>query len=178
MRKTLIRYCCITLLPGLAGIVLAVSPSEKQQVDNFKVSTLKGLRSAAVTVKIMRDYDKTLELLNEVALQKEVEFILRNAGIEITGPTPEAGLYVVIVKVAATGRDNMYFAMHVQSSLSQIVQLTRDPNIKTEAQTWPAISQARFGIAPITIAKSTIEKTVKEQAANFVDDWKAANPKQ
>jgi hypothetical protein len=56
--------------------------------------------------------------------------------------------------------------------------LTRDPNIKTEAQTWPAISQARFGIAPITIAKSTIEKTVKDQAANFVDDWKAANPKQ
>ena len=57
--------------------------------------------------------------------------------------------------------------MHVQSSLLQIVQLTRDPTIKTEAQTWPAISQARFGIAPITIAKSTIEKTVKEQADRF-----------
>lgn len=165
---------CVGLL---AAAVCAVSPSEKQQVDNFKVSTLKGLHSAAVTVKIIRGNEETLKLLNEVVIQKEVEFILRNAGIEISGPTPEAGLYLVVVKVTATGRDNMYFAMHVQSSLSQIVQLTRDPNIKTEAQTWPAISQARFGVAPITVAKSTVEKTVKDQAENFVEDWKAANPK-
>jgi hypothetical protein len=170
----LIVTCCII---SLCATVWAISPSEKQQLDNFKVSTLKGLRSVAVTVKIIRDNDKTLELLNEYALQKDVEFILRDAGIEITAPTPEAGIYVVIVKVAATGRDNMYFAMHIQSSLSQIVQLTRDQSIKTEAQTWPAISQARFGVAPITVAKSTVEKTAKEQAANFVDDWKAANPK-
>ena len=52
MRKTLVRYCCITVLLGLAGIVLAVSPSEKQQLDNFKVSTLKGLRGVAVSVRI------------------------------------------------------------------------------------------------------------------------------
>ena len=177
MTKTLTGYCCAAALIAFTGFALAVSSSERQQVNNFKVSTLKGLNSAAVTVKIIRDNDKTLELLNEVALQKEVEFILRNAGIEITGPTPDAGLYVVIIKVTATGRDNMYFAMHVQSSLSQIVQLVRDPSIKTEAQTWPAISQARFGVAPITIAKSTIEKTVKDQAENFVEDWKAANTK-
>jgi hypothetical protein len=175
MKKCLIIIICII---SLCATVWAISPSEKQQIDNFKVSTLKGLRSAAVTVKIIRDNDKTLELLNEFAIQKEVEFILRDAGIEITAPTPEAGIYVVIIKVAATGRDNMYFAMHIQSSLSQIVQLTRDPTIKTEAQTWPATSQARFGVAPITIAKSTVEKTAKEQATNFVDDWKSANPKQ
>jgi hypothetical protein len=28
-----------------------------------------------------------------------------------------------------------------------------------------------------TVAKSTIEKTVKEQVKDFVDDWKTANPK-
>jgi hypothetical protein len=171
------QYTTIIALMLMTCPAFAVSPSEKQQVDNFKASTLKGLHSAAVTVKIIRDNDKTLELLNEVVLQKEAEFVLRNAGIDITGPTPDAGLYVIIVKVAATGRDNMYFAMHVQSSLSQIVELARDPNIKTEAQTWPAIGQARFGVAPLTVAKSTVEKTVKDQAQNFVDDWKAANPK-
>ena len=117
----------------------------------------------AVTVKIIRGNDETLKLLNEVVIQKDVEFILRDAGLKITAPTPEAGLYVVIVKVAATGRDNMYFAMHVQSSLSQIVQLTRDPNIKTEAQTWPAISQARFGVAPITSPKAQSKKPSKSR---------------
>ena len=174
MKNSLILAACIV---SLCATAWAISLSERQQLDKFNISTLNGLRGVAVTVKIIRDKDETLSLLNEVAIQKDVEFILRDAGIRITGPAPEAGLYVVIVKVAATGRDNMYFAMHVQSSLSQIVQLTRDPAIKTEAQTWPAISQARFGVAPVTVAKTTIEKTVKEQAQNFVDDWKSANPK-
>jgi hypothetical protein len=178
MRKTLIRYCCIMLLPGLAGIVLAVSPSEKQQLDNFKVSTMKGLRGVAVKVMIVRDGPGTLAFLKESALQKEVEFALQNAGLEIASPTPEVGLYVVLVKVTAASNDNLNFAMHVQSSLLQIVNLSRDTTIKTEAQTWPSFGQGRFGVISVAIAKSAIEKTVKEQAKDFTDDWKAANPKQ
>ena len=178
MRKTLVRYCCITVLFGLAGIVLAVSPSEKQQLDNFKVSTLKGLRGVAVKVIIVRDGPDTLPFLKETALQQEVEFALQSAGLEIARPTPEVGLYVVLVKVTAASNDNLNFAMHVQSSLLQIVNLSRDTTIKTEAQTWPSFVQGRFGVISVAIAKSTIEKTVKEQAKDFTDDWKAANPKQ
>ncbi|MBE3145272.1 MAG: hypothetical protein IMZ61_15340 [Planctomycetes bacterium] len=177
MRKTLVRYCCITVLLGLAGIVLAVSPSEKQQLDNFKVSTLKGLRGVAVKVMIVRDGPGTLAFLKEIALQKEVEFALQNAGLEIASPTPEVGLYVVLVKVTAASADNLNFAMHVQSSLLQIVNLSRDTAIKTESQTWPSFGQGRFGVISVAIAKSTIEKTVKEQAKDFADDWKTANPK-
>jgi hypothetical protein len=172
MKKTTAGYCCIAVLIGLTGIALALSPSEKQQVDNFKVSTLKGLHSVAVKVIISREGPDTLPFLTEVGLQKEVEFVLHNA------PTPEAGLYVVVVKITAATKDKLNFAMDVRSSLSQIVQLLRDQTIKTEAQTWPGMSQGRFGIVPITIAKTTIEKTVKEQATDFANDWKAANPKQ
>ena len=178
MRKTLIRYCCITILLGLAGIVLAVSQSEKQQLDNFKVSTLKGLRGVAVKVIIVRDDPGTLAFLKESSLQQEVEFALQGAGLEVARPTPDVGLYVVLVKITAASNDNLNFAMHVQSSLLQIVNLSRDTTIKTEAQTWPSFGQGRFGAISVAIAKSTIEKTVKEQAKDFTDDWKAANPKQ
>jgi hypothetical protein len=176
MRKTLIRYCCITVILGLAGIVLAVSPSEKQQLDKFKVSTLKGLQGVAVKVIIVRDGPDTLPFLKETALQQEVEFALQSAGLEIARPTPEVGLYVVLVKVTAASNDNLNFAMHVQSSLLQIVHLSRDTTIKTEAQTWPSFGQSRFGAISVAIAKSTIEKTVKEQVKDFTDDWRAANP--
>ena len=178
MRKTLIRYCCITVLLGLAGIVLAVSQSEKQQLDNFKVSTLKGLRSVAIKVIIVRDGPDTLPFLKETALQQEVEFALQSAGLEIARPTPDVGLYVVVVKVAAATNDNLNIAMNVQSSLLQIVNLSRDTTIKTEAPTWPSFGQSRFGVVSVAIAKSTIEKTVKDQVNDFTNDWRAANPKQ
>ncbi len=178
MTKTLIRYCCITALIGLTGIVLAISPSEKQQLDNFKVSTLKGLRGVAVKVMIVRDDASMLPLLKEQTLQGEVEVALQSAGIEIARPTPEVGLYVVLVKVTAANNDKLNVAMHVQSSLLQIVNLSRDTTIKTEALTWPSFGQSRFGVVSVAIAKSTIEKTVKDQVKDFANDWKAANPKQ
>jgi hypothetical protein len=177
MTKTLIRYCCITALMGLTGIVLAISPSEKQQLDNFKVSTLKGLRGVAVKVIILRDDASMLPLLKEQTLQDEVEVALQNAGIEIARPTAEMGIYVVLVKITAASGDNLNIAMNVRPSLLQIVNLSRDTTIKTEAQTWPSFEQSKFGIVSVAIAKSTIEKIVKEQVKNFVDDWKAANPK-
>jgi hypothetical protein len=178
MTKTLIRYCCIAALMGLTGIVLAISPSEKQQLDNFKVSTMKGLRGVAVKVIILRDDANMLPLLKEQTLQDEVEVALQNAGIEIARPTAEMGIYVVLVKITAASGDNLNIAMNVRPSLLQIVSLSRDTTIKTEAQTWPSFEQSKFGIVSVAIAKSTIEKIVKEQVKNFVDDWKAANPKQ
>jgi hypothetical protein len=178
MRKTPIRYCCITVLLGLAGIALAVSQSEKQQLDNFKVSTLKGLRGVAVKVIIVRDGPGTLPFLKETALQQEIEFALQDAGLEIARPTPEVGLYVVLVKITAASNDNLNFAIHVQSSLLQIVNLSRETTIKTEAQTWPSFGQSWFGVDSIATAKSTIERAAKEQVKDFANDWKAANPKQ
>jgi hypothetical protein len=175
MKTSLITVICIV---SLCAAAWAVSPSEKQQLTNFKVSTLKGLRGVAVKVMIVRDSPDMLPFLKEAGLQKEVEYTLQNAGLEITSPTPEVGLYVVLVKVTAATNDNMNFAMHIQSSLLQIVNLSRDTTIKTESQTWPSFGQGRFGVIPATIAKTAIEKAVKEQVKDFTDDWKAANPKQ
>jgi hypothetical protein len=178
MRKLPINYWFVTTcLVSLAGVVWAISPSEKQQLDNFKVSTLKGLRGVAVSVKITRDKPETLSLLKENELQGEVEIALQNAGIEVLRPTPDVGLYVVLVNVAAVGQDGMTCAIHVQSSLLQIVQLSRDTTIRTEAQTWPALSQARYAVVSLAITKSTIVRTVKDQVKDFAEDYKAANPK-
>jgi hypothetical protein len=171
------HWVVVVFLISLAGLVWAISPFEKQQLDNFKVSTLKGLPGVAVAVKIARDDPNTLRLLKEQDLQKDVEFALQIAGIEVLRPTPDVGLYIVIVNVAMTGKDTLACAIHVQSSLMQIVSLARDPSIKTEAKTWPALSEARFGIVSLGMAKRMITQSVKDQAAEFVEDYKAANPK-
>jgi hypothetical protein len=181
-RKQMKRFSALCLvvvycIAILSASVWAISPSEKQQLGNFKVSTLKGLRGVAVKIMIVRDGPETLPFLKEAGLQKDVEFALQSAGLEIASPTPEVGLYVVLVKVTAATNDNLNFAMHVQSSLLQIVNLSRDTTIKTEAQTWPSFGQGRFGVVSVAIAKTAIEKAVKEQAKDFTDDWKTANPK-
>ncbi|MBN2019381.1 MAG: hypothetical protein JW749_04075 [Sedimentisphaerales bacterium] len=171
LHATIIALCLMTCF------AFAVSPSERQQLDNFKVSTLKGLTGVAVTVKIIRDDPATLSLLKEGDLSGEVEYALQKEGIEVRNPTPDVGLYVVLVKVAGGGPDKMELSIDVQSSLRQMVYLMRDSTIKTEAQTWPAVGQSRFGVVSIAIAKSMISRTVKEQAKEFAIDYKAANPK-
>jgi len=175
MRKILLVIIALGLITCPA---FAVSPSEKQQLDNFKVSTLKGLSGVSVSVKIIRDDPDTLSLLKETQLAGIAEMALQKAGIEILPPSPDVGLYVVIVNVASAGPEGAYIAMHVQSSLLQIVNLSRDITIKTEAQTWPSLGQSRFGVISIAIAKSAIEQTVKYQASTFAVDFKAANQKQ
>lgn len=160
-----------------AVLVWAISPFEKQQMENFKVSTLKDLSGVAVAVKIARDDPNTLGLLKEQDLQRDVEFALQTAGIEVLRPTPDVGLYVVIVRVSMTGRDGPACAIHVQSSLMQFVNLSRDPSIRTEAKTWPAVSEATFGVVSLSMVKRVITKSVKDQAEQFVEDYKAANPK-
>jgi hypothetical protein len=177
MENSKILVAMAAFLVLLAGLVLAVSPSERQQLNNFKVSTLKGLSGVAVTVKIVREKDETLSLLQENDLKREAELALQAGGVEVLPPKPDVGLYVVIVKVAGGGPDSVNVAINVQSMLLQIVNLTRDSSIKTEAQTWPAPSQSRFGLMDIALAKSMITRTVKEQVKDFADDYKAANPK-
>ncbi len=167
----------VILFCFLAGIAWAVSISEQQQLSNFKASTLKGLSGVAVTVQVVRDRPETLSLLKEDKLKREVEFILQKAGIETLPPAPEVGLYVVLVKVASADADNLSCAVHVGTSLMQIVNLSRDTTIRTQCQTWPAVGQGRFGVVSIAIAKSMVERTAKEQAKEFADDYKAANPR-
>lgn len=173
----LFGICFLGFVICLADLAFAVSPSEKQQLDNFKVSTLKGLRGVAVSVKIIRDDPNTLSLLKETQLAGIAEMTLQKAGIEILPPSPEVGLYVVLINIMPADRSGANIAMHVQSSLLQIVNLSRDITIKTEVQTWPSLGQSRFGVVSIAIAKSAIERAVKDQAITFAADFKAANPK-
>jgi len=178
MRKFWLVHFLMTICVGLAAcLVFAVSPSEKNQLESFKVSTLKGLSAVAVTVKIVRDDPNTLTTIREQELQGEVALALQNAGISVAPPRSDVGLYVVLVKVARGGKDGTLCGVHVQSSLLQIVQLARDTTIRTEAQTWPAFSQGRFGLVTLAVAKTMVTQSVKDQVKDFAADYKAANPK-
>ncbi len=160
-----------------AGLAIAITPSEKRQIDNFGVSTLKGLEAVSVTVKIVRDRPETLRLLTEQDLAGQVELALQDAGVRISPPTPAVGLYVVVVNVARAGPDGTICAINVQSALLQIAHLARDTTIRTEAQTWPAAGQSRFGLVNLAVAHRAIKQTVKDQTKDFAGDWRAANPK-
>jgi len=162
----------------LTASVWGVSPWEKRQIDNFGVSSLKGLEAVAVDVKIARDRPETLSLLSRRRLLGEVEMALQGGGMKISRPMRGVGLYIVVVKAATPGRrDDLTCAIHVQSSLLQVVHLSRDTTIRTRSQTWPSVGHGRFGVVSLGLAKGLIERTVKDQVREFIADWKAANPR-
>lgn len=164
---------CVVLL---TAAVWAVSPWEKRQIDNFGASTLKGLEAVAVEVRVARDRPETLSLLKQEELQGEVEMALQRGGLKIRRPTPGVGLYIVVAKVATPGgREARTCAIHVQSSLLQVVHLSRDTTIRAESQTWPSVGHGRFGVVNYGMAKSLIRQTVKDHTQDFISDWKAAN---
>ncbi len=175
-RRWFLSSIAIVCAGLLAASVWAVSPWEKRQIDNFEVSSLKGLEAVAVEVRIARDRPETLSLLSKQQLQGEVEMALQGGGIKISRPMRDVGLYIVIVKVARPGRrDDLTCAIHVQSSLLQVVHLSRDTTIRTQSQTWPSVGRARFGVVSLGLARGLIERTVKDHARDFIADWKNAN---
>ena len=168
--------CCAAFL---SVIVSGISPSEKRQLENFGISTLRGLRAVMPQIMLVKDKEDKPGLLTKEQLQTQVELALRKAGIKIVSSLRglDDGLFIVLVKVAKAGGKTPFYAMHVQCGLYQAVELSRDPTIRTEAQTWPSFGKSRFGIVSSAAVKRAVKDTVAGQVSEFISDYLAANPK-
>lgn len=171
-----IVICCA----GLAVMVSGISPAEQSQLEHFGISTLSGLKAVhtSVMLELDKDEDEKFTGLTEEKLHQQVDSALRKAGIKILSSLENRDdvRFVVLVQLAKAGRRIPFCAIHVQSGLFQTVQLSRDPNIRTHAQTWPSFGKSRFGVIRLAAVSRIIKETIASQLDEFINDYLEANP--
>jgi len=149
------------------------------QLERYGRSTLTGLKRIRPVVSVVTDEETKLAFISKDSLQTMVELELRKVGIEVVEDPNERheGIFGVMFNVHKSPIGSYYDVIHL-ASLRQIVQLARDPKIRTEAATWPLLIEPRGdGIGGLNL-----EKSMKEFAADltkeFINDYLAANPKE
>jgi hypothetical protein len=168
---------CVWLL---SAIVSGISPSEQSQLEHFGISTLRGLKAVRAQVMLAKDENEKFSGLTQEKLQEQLEDALRKGGIKILS-SPERrddDRFVVLVQLAKAGTNIPFCAMHVQTGLFQTVELTRDPIIRTHAQTWPAFGKSSFGVIRLAAVDRIIRETMARQVDEFINDYLAANQKE
>ncbi len=175
--------CCVALL---SASLLAISISEQEQIKDYGISTLSGLRGICVVVKLSvnianEDAGKhRLPFLTKNDLQTQVEIELRKAGIKVLSSYrgPDDGFFVVAVGAMKESKDGPLYAFDIQSVLMQRVALLRNRKIETTAVTWPYNQTSTFGTTPSLMVERTIKDIVARQVDEFINDYLAANPKE
>jgi hypothetical protein len=130
-------------------------------------SSLEGLAAVRVVVEhIPPDVERKTRLRHADVLS-EVAGGLARSGLAVTSDAP-AILYANVAVVC----DAITCAYTVALEVQQPVRLTRRPQGEAlVAATW---SSGTTGLAGRRT--SVIRRTVREQVARFVSDWRAANP--
>lgn len=182
-----IVVCCSVFL---CVRVLAISIPEQEQIKDYGISTLSGLRGICVNVKLSvniavnianEDAGKhRLPFLTKNDLQTQVEIALRKAGIKVLSSYrgPDDGFFVVAVGAMKESKDGPLYALTVQSVLIQRVALLRNRKIETAVATWPYVQTSTFGMTPSFMVERTIKDIVARQVNEFINDYLAANPKE
>ncbi len=174
---------CVALL---SVRLLAISFEEKSQLEDYGISTLKGLKAIKPVVIIMApDKKANLASLTESDLQTQVELALRKTGVKVSlKKNSQQDLSVALLRVSvllndvviSSGAQLYSFVANVE--LTQLVQLTRDSEIYTAARTWPMYD---FEL-PIIAGEAKIEQAIKDevtrQVNEFCNDYLAANPRE
>lgn len=192
---------CFGLL--LSVKVLGISSNEEEQLEKFGVSTLHGLKgicpviSIATSVEMEGDTATSgdgkkeetdyLGSLTRKQMETQVELALRRKGIKKFGSVTDFGLLIIYIEVNKIEFTKSVivpcplYVVKVSIELHQLVSLSRDPQIRTRAKTWPAlpIVEGR-GIRFTT--RELMGKHIKEDIARqmevFCNDYLAANPKE
>ncbi len=162
-----------TLWPGWPGIHAANETTLRNATHQR--DTLRGLRGVHVLVEKL-EADVEHHGLTAAALQADTEEQLRQAGIEVLAEeqrltTPGTPYLYVNVNVSM-GEETPLAAVSVDIALKQSVVLTRDPVLVCLAPTWRTGTTGRVGYARL----ADLRGAVKDLVAEFVDDYRAANP--
>lgn len=183
-KYTLLFLLIVLSIAFFTARVTGISDDEKEQINIFGVSTLKGLTSIRPVV-ILNNKAKSLEL-SEDDLQIQVELALRRAGVKVTERTAigeqriNSGTLVVLVLAndPLVVQDTDIYSLNLTVELFQDVTLVRNPNIMTQARTWPFNPMA----SPMLVGKHLLNEAVKEQTERkvnlFLNDYLAVNAKE
>jgi len=192
---TILFACSVVVLSGrLSGI----SHHEEEQIKDFGISTLSGLKELTPLVILSTGEDEANKLpsLTQNELQTQVEMALRIAGIRITERQPPLlSIYVALMRDSVA--ENLsriafkdlsldpkelslrFYIYTVSTQLYQSVELQRNNKIRTLAPTWPYLyTETRlFGVGNHLFVENEIKNAVTKQMNAFINDYLAANPK-
>ena len=131
-------------------------------------ATLRGLKAVRAVVDAPAAMEQAGVTGAKLAAQMEQR--LTKAGIPIDRQALEfVGLRVTFAHARKTD-----YALAVTLSMYQNVTLTRDPAIKTMAETWSGESVL---LVPPKLLNEAMSNTVNELVDQFIAAWQAANPK-
>ena len=178
---------CISLLVAFSVKLFAVSWNEKQRLEEYGVSTLKGLEGVRPTILFKKsEKDNKLGSFDttfwEGEFQMEAELALRRNGIKVLN----AGFPALIIFIETCSFDipeKVYvYAFKVSTYLFEEVQLVRDPKLLTRTLTWPNDPPVIVGRGIIMAGRNRVKQEIKEQVIRqtneFCNDYLAANPKE
>lgn len=185
-------YCIVLLSIKSSGI----SIEEESQIKTHGTSTLLHLKKvvpwcgvAPRTIEDTMDsfiegnrdeFDGACKSIQD-DLNNKMRASLRKAGlviVENSNLADEQTAYLQVrVAVRKIDKNQPIYAFSVNVQLSQLVQLVRNPKIKTTAETWPnAIEDHNIMfVAGFYQLEQAIRKKVTAQLDKFIEDYLAAN---
>jgi len=165
---------CVSVFLSMS--VLGISFGEKNQLEIYGISTLKGLKGVNVHVFL---FDDESTQVNRDTLQTKVELELRKAGIKVVSDMPDnnVGFLFVVCQLDKAKDLPMYYGA-LSVSLHQDIKLIRNPKIMTRAQTWPLSKAPTIFIAGDKVLEQQVDEILTDLLDIFLNDYLAANPKE
>ncbi len=156
-----------TLLPVLWLALPHGAISSDAPMDR---ATLRGLQGVKAVVDSPDGAAMQQAGLTASKLARQIEQRLAKAGIPVDSSAREfVGLRVTFAHAKKTD-----YALGLTLAMYQNVSLTRDPAIKTMAETWSGES---IVLAPSRMLGEAVSNTLEELVDQFIAAWRSANGK-
>lgn len=176
--------------------VSGISTIEKGQIEVYGASTLLGVKKVVLRCVVMpRTMKETMSSFvygngDELdaacgAMQKnlrnKMRASLRKGGLEVlenSNLADEQTAYLQVeVVVRKLAKDASIYAFSVHIQLHQLVQLVRNPRIRTSTETWPnSVERPNIMfVSGFDTLQKKIEKEVAIQVDVFIDNYRTAN---
>jgi len=160
----------IMLATAIAVVLLYVIPFVFAEDKEITRLTLRGIKEVNVVIESIEPEIQSLGL-TQAQVKADVEAKLREANIAIA-PDIERGrpavyLYVQVMRPEKINR--LFYSISL--SLLQNVVLERDPNVKTNTDTW------LVRVLGMSSGTEAIRADIRSLLDQFIDDFRKANVK-
>jgi hypothetical protein len=151
------------------GALMCTQSSIRAQDDDLSRTTLRALSSVRVIAAGSQWYPHHTVPLKQLAT--DIELRLRRAGLKISSSedqlkAPGAVQLRLYVEVISKPSENYpYYLGRLEVTVSQAVQLKRDPTILTHVTTWST------GAGLGQVREEAVAKTIRERTTDLIDQF-------